>query len=75
MISPSTAWVDKVRKMPIYAQNGVPYAWLVDPVLRTLDAFGLEAGRWLLLGSHGENDRLRVEPFQELELNPGDLWR
>jgi Uma2 family endonuclease len=75
VISLSTARVDKVRKMPIYARNGVAYAWLVDPVLKTLDAFRLEAGRWMLLGSHGENDCVRVEPFQELELNLGDLWR
>jgi Uma2 family endonuclease len=75
VLSPSTAQVDKIRKMPVYAQSGVTYIWLIDPVIRTLDAFRLESGRWMLLGSCGEDDRVRMEPFQEIEINLGDLWR
>jgi Uma2 family endonuclease len=61
--------------MPVYAQSGVAYVWLIDPVIRTLDAFRLEYGRWMLLGSCGEDDRVRMEPFHEIEINLGDLWR
>ena len=75
VLSPSTAQVDKIRKMPVYAQSAVGYVWLIDPAIKTLDAFRLEFGRWMLLGSHGEDDRIRMEPFEEIEINLGDLWR
>jgi Uma2 family endonuclease len=75
ILSPSTAQVDKIRKMPVYAQSMVGYIWLIDPIIKTLDAFRLESGKWMLLGSHGEDDRVRMEPFEEIEINLGDLWR
>jgi hypothetical protein len=40
----------------------------------TMDAFRLESGRWSLLASFSENDNVRIEPFQEIEINLGDLW-
>lgn len=66
--SPSTARFDRVRKMPRYASAAVPYLWLVDPVARTLEAYRLEHGRWLLLGAHGEEPSARIEPFDAIEL-------
>lgn len=74
VLSPSTFRLDKIRKMPLYAQNGVEHLWFVDPATLTLDAFRLEAGLWVVLGSYGENDQVRVEPFQEIEINLSDLW-
>jgi Uma2 family endonuclease len=49
ILSPSTAVVDRVKKLAIYAREGVAHAWLVDPVLQTLEVLRLEAGRWVLL--------------------------
>jgi hypothetical protein len=60
--------------MPIYEQHAVEHIWLIDPTVMTMDAFRLEAGRWLLLGSYGENDKVRMEPFQEIEINLDNLW-
>lgn len=74
VLSPSTFRTDKVRKMPIYAHHGVGHIWLIDPLAMTLDAFRLECGRWSLLATYSENDRVRVEPFQEIEIDLGDLW-
>lgn len=74
ILSPSTLRLDKVKKMPLYAQFGVGYIWLIDPVAMTLDAFKLEAPRWVLLGSYAEQDHVKVEPFLELEISLGDLW-
>src|SRR5688572_17440640 len=31
VLSPSTEAVDRADKMPIYAREGIPYAWLLDP--------------------------------------------
>lgn len=66
--SPSTARFDRVRKMPRYASATVPFLWLVDPAARTIEAYRLEQGRWLLLGAHGEDALARIEPFDAIEL-------
>jgi Uma2 family endonuclease len=60
--------------MPVYARFGVQHLWLIDPVARTLDAFRLEAGKWVVIGLFVQNDRVRVEPFQETLLDLSDLW-
>jgi Uma2 family endonuclease len=75
VLSPSTIRVDKVRKMPIYAQHGVPYFWLIDPAAKTLDVFRLASAQWLLLGTYVEDDKVQAEPFSEIEINLSDLWR
>ncbi len=74
VLSPNTFRTDKVIKMPIYAHHGVGHIWLIDPVVMTMDIFRLEGGRWVLMGSFTENDKVRAEPFQEIEINLEDLW-
>jgi Uma2 family endonuclease len=74
VLSPSTVRVDKVRKMPIYAQYGVPYLWLIDPAAKTLDVFALTDGKWVLLVAFAEDDKVRAEPFQEIEIELKNLW-
>ena len=49
ILSPATARIDRVEKLPIYAAHGVQHAWLVDPDLRTLEVFEIRDGKWLLL--------------------------
>lgn len=41
ILSPATASKDREIKLPLYAQYGVAYAWLVDPTRRTLEVYGL----------------------------------
>ena len=65
---------DKIKKMPVYAKCGVGHVRLVDPAAMTLDAFRSESGRWFLSSSFCENDKVRAEPFQEVEFDLGDLW-
>jgi len=74
ILSPSTARTDKADKMPIYAAHGVSYLWLVDPLAETLDVFGLEAGRWVVLGLFAGAKRVRAKPFHDMELDLGTLW-
>ncbi len=74
VLSPSTAQIDRVRKLPIYARYGVAYAWIVDPVTRTIEAFGLESGRWTLLGVYGGDEPARIEPFDAVEIALATLW-
>lgn len=75
VLSPSSVAMDRVRKKHIYAREGVEFVWLLDPVGRTLEAFQLQEGRWLELGSWGpEDDRVRVAPFDAIELELSALW-
>jgi len=74
VLSPSSVAIDRVRKKHIYAREGVEFVWLLDPVSRTLEAFQLREGRWLELGSWGDDDRVRVAPFDAIELELSALW-
>jgi Uma2 family endonuclease len=74
ILSPSTYRLDKIKKMPIYADHGVGYLWLMDPVAMNMDVFTLGGGQWVLSGSFAENDKVRAAPFQEVEIDLGDLW-
>lgn len=74
ILSPSTVRVDRIKKMAIYAKHGVSYLWLIDPTAKTLEAFRLEAGGWLLRAVYGESDKVRVEPFADIEIDLKNLW-
>jgi Uma2 family endonuclease len=74
VLSPSTAKVDRVDKVPIYAQASVSHVWLVDPVLQTLEALRLESGGYRLVGTWHGSAKVRVEPFDAIELELAALW-
>src|SRR5512135_3105804 len=60
ILSPSTARKDRALKLPLYARYGVPHAWMVDPLARTLEAFELRDGLWALIATLSEDDAVRV---------------
>lgn len=74
VLSPSTARLDRSRKMAVYAREGVRHFWLVDPLLQTLEVYRLESGRWSLLGTHAGVVTVHAEPFEALALELGALW-
>lgn len=74
VLSPATARVDRVQKLPLYAAAGVRHVWLVDPALRTLEAYENQQGRWLQLGVFKDDDAVAVAPFEVFTLELGALW-
>ena len=74
ILSPSTASLDRVQKLAIYAREQVPHAWLIDPLARTLEVLRLESGRWMILATHADTEVVRAEPFGEIELDLSALW-
>ncbi|MBK9265509.1 MAG: Uma2 family endonuclease [Polyangiaceae bacterium] len=61
--------------MVVYARERVKYVWLVHPIRQTLEAFTLNPdGYWLTTGLHEGNQRVRVPPFDAIELDLGLLW-
>jgi Uma2 family endonuclease len=73
--SPSTEALDRKIKMPKYAAARVPWLWLVDPDAQVLEAFRLDAERWMSAGVYSEDEKARIEPFDAIELDLAQLWR
>ena len=74
ILSPSTASFDRIQKLAVYAREGVPHAWLIDPIARTLEVLRLDGGRWAAVATHGGDDVVRVEPFADIDLELHALW-
>lgn len=73
VLSPATAKLDTVRKLPRYARAGVQYAWIVDPIHRRLEVFRQEQGHWVLVEVPEANNRVRAAPFEAIELELDSL--
>lgn len=74
VVSPSTATIDRARKMRIYARDRVPHLWLLDPLPRTLEVFRLEGDRWVVAAVHGGTEVVRAEPFDAVDLHLDRWW-
>jgi Uma2 family endonuclease len=75
VISPSTGEIDRGRKMRVYARERVGHLWIVDPILRTLEVYRLEDGRWIVASTHAGAEQVRAEPFQAIALDMRRWWR
>lgn len=75
ILSPSTASMDRAQKMPVYAVQGVPFLWLVDPEARTLEVYRLQPdGHWLLLETLSDDAPVCQPPFDAISFDLGKLW-
>jgi Uma2 family endonuclease len=74
VISARTERVDRGKKMRIYRREGVGHVWLLTPLLRTLEVYRLEAGRWVLLETYEDDAKVHAEPFDAVELDLGAIW-
>ncbi|MBS1213980.1 MAG: hypothetical protein H6R26_2597 [Proteobacteria bacterium] len=74
VLSPSTAQMDRVDKLPIYASHGVGHVWLVDPDAQTLEVFALHEGHWRLECAFKAADEVCAPPFEALSFGLASLW-
>lgn len=74
VLSPSTARFDRLKKLSVYAREGVDHAWLVDPALETLEVFRRQETSWLLVLAAGGDEKVRAEPFAAVEIDLAGLW-
>lgn len=72
--SPSTARLDRVIKLPVYARHGVGHVWLIDPSAQTLEVLRLDGDHWVVAGNYAGDDVVRAEPFDAVELPLAKLW-
>ena len=74
VLSPSTRRVDLADKRPVYAREGAGYLWLVDPLVRTLEAFELREGQWVPVAAVRDDDRVSIRPFDVISFGLAALW-
>jgi Uma2 family endonuclease len=74
VLSPSTARVDRSRKMRHYARARVQHVWLLDPLATTLEIYRLDGDGWRLVDTYDGEAKVRPEPFDAVELDLVTLW-
>jgi len=74
VLSPSTAQLDRAKKLRIYAEHRVAHAWLVDPIARTLEVLRNDSATWTLLTTYAGDVTAGIVPFEAIEFPLGLLW-
>ncbi len=75
ILSDSTRLKDLGPKRALYARQGVPHLWEIDPEAHILEAFSLSGPRWVLLGMWSENEVASgIDPFPEAQFDLGRWW-
>lgn len=74
ILSPSNASNDLVKKMRGYQRGGVPHYWIADPREETLTVYRWTAEGYLLVLAAERGERVRAEPFEQVELFVGSLF-
>jgi Uma2 family endonuclease len=72
--SASSQLRDRVSKFAAYRESGVPHYWLVDPDGETLTVHRWTRDGFLVVCTAGRADRVRAEPFTDVELQVGVLF-
>jgi Uma2 family endonuclease len=73
VLSPTTAVSDVRVKLPVYAEAGVGYIWMVDPEVRLVQVFVPESSRPSLLATASDEDATRLPPC-DLDVSPRRWW-
>jgi Uma2 family endonuclease len=74
VLSPSTSKIVRGPKRRVHAREHVTYLWIVDPEAKALEAFRLEGDSYLLIATHEVDDKVRVPPFDAVELELAAWW-
>jgi hypothetical protein len=46
----------------------------MDPVARTLEVLRLHQGGWFIAGIYKDDDKVRAEPFETVEIDLSLIW-
>jgi len=75
IVSPGSARLDRLRKMPIYAREGVAWMWIVDPTPRTVEIYRLSSDGFVVVPPASPDEALHAEPFGAVALDARRWWR
>jgi Uma2 family endonuclease len=74
VLSPGTRGYDLVTKRRFYARIGVGWLWYVDVEAKSVNVSRLDGGHWIEIATHGEDERVRLEPFAAIEIDLAQWW-
>lgn len=74
ILSPSTRSFDLGEKRDIYAREGIPHLWLIDPEARTLEVFAQGVAGWNLLATLHDDATVSQPPFDAIAFPLSALW-
>lgn len=74
VISPASAAIDREEKFALYASAGVRHYWIIDPKMRTLEAFVLRGGRYEPAATGHGDATVHAPPFEDLAIPLGQVW-
>jgi Uma2 family endonuclease len=76
ILSPSTHRLDRLKKLPKYARNGIRHVWIVDPEHRTLEVCCRNGNAYETVQIFDAHDEpiVRAEPFEAVEFPLESLW-
>lgn len=73
ILSRSTQRGDRVEKLPMYEAARVEHAWIVDPIVRTVEVYALKGGNYQLVATARGADPVVLPPFEAL-MPLGTWW-
>jgi Uma2 family endonuclease len=74
VLSASNAESDLRDKLFSYHRATVPHYWIIDPEHETLTVYRFSSEGYVVVAAGGRADRIRAEPFQEIELEVALLF-
>lgn len=72
VISPSSAGIDRVRKMALYADSGIAEYWIADPAARSIVCYSLVDGEYREIVPDATG-AIASRVLPGLLMNPGDI--
>jgi Uma2 family endonuclease len=73
VVSPKAERRDRVQKLDVYAQYGIPEYWIVDYSARMIDFLLLENGRYAMLKA--ADDRYQSPRLPEVAIDLATFWK
>ena len=74
VLSPSSVAIDREDKFSLYQAHGVAHYWIIDPDAKTLEAYDLKDGKFLLKATGRKTDIMHLRPFPKLGIPLAELW-
>ena len=73
ILSPSTAWLDKHKKLQVYRKAGVREYWMVDLDTKTISVHILKEGEYVI-STYGDTDTAPVYVLDGLSIDLPDVF-
>lgn len=73
VLSRSTAKVDRLEKLDLYAQHGIAEYWIVDPETQVFEFLVLKDGTYQ--ETTAQSDRYVSPQFAEVEIDLANFWK